>query len=167
VLASLLGRDMRTNNLTWSRSGGGMVSTLGDLARWYRALFGGRVLLPSQLAELKDLVSTRTGLPIPEVTSADPAAFSLGIGRFYSADLNGPYWAYLGEMLGTRTLIAYWPQYDLIITTATNSNPTEDGLGAAVLVPTFNTLKSIGAIQGSVAAIPGGSDVAAAGAMGK
>jgi D-alanyl-D-alanine carboxypeptidase len=154
VLAPLLGRDMRTNNLTWSGSGGGMVSTLGDLARWYRALFGGRFLPRSQLAEMTELVSMRTGLPIPDVTAADPAAFSLGIGRFHNADLDGPYWAYLGEMLGTRLLIAYWPQYDLVITTAANSNPTEDNLGPAVLLPTFAALKDTGAIQARLLPLP-------------
>jgi D-alanyl-D-alanine carboxypeptidase len=165
VLAPLLGQDMRTNNLTWAGPGGGMVSSLGDLTRWSRALFGGRALPSPQLAKMTEVVSVRTGLPIPDVTAADPGGFSLGIGRFYSADVDGAYWAYLGEMLGTRTLIAYWPQYDLVITTATNSNPSEDGLGAAVLLPAFNALKDTGAIQGTSAAVPTANDAAATSAI--
>jgi D-alanyl-D-alanine carboxypeptidase len=41
VLAALLGKDMRAQNLSWAGPAGGIISNLGDLAEWYRALFGG------------------------------------------------------------------------------------------------------------------------------
>jgi D-alanyl-D-alanine carboxypeptidase len=153
VLAPLLGRDMRTQNLSYTGPAGGMVSSLGDLARWYRALFGGRVLPPQQWAEMTSVVSLKTGRPIPDTTADDPGGFGLGIARIYSADQGGHYWFYLGETLGYRTLIAYWPQYELVITAEANSNPAADAdpAGAPGFVPTilssvFAALKDTGTL---------------------
>jgi D-alanyl-D-alanine carboxypeptidase len=148
VRAPLLGRDVRTNNLSWGGAAGAMVSPLGDLTRWYRALFGGRVLPPPQLREMTSLVSQKTGLPIPDVTTDDPAGFGLGLQRYYIADLDGAFWVYQGGTLGSRVLIAYWPQYDLVITMSANSAVagTEDKMVSTVLPPAFAALKDTGAI---------------------
>jgi D-alanyl-D-alanine carboxypeptidase len=165
VRAPLLGQDVRTNNLSWGGPAGAMVSTLGDLTRWYRALFEGRVLPPQQLREMTSLVSQRTGLPIPDVTVDDPAGFGLGLQRYYIADLDGSFWAYPGGTLGSRVLIAYWPQYDLVITASANSAvaSTEDKMVPALLLPAFAALKDTGVIQGTgaVPAVPGANGVGA------
>jgi len=151
VKAPLLGQDVRTNNLSWGGSAGAMVATLGDLTQWYRALFGGRVLPPPQFSEMTSLVSLKTGLPIPEVTAADPAGFSLGLQlNYFSGPPDGPFWFYMGETLGSRALIAYWPQYDLVITMCANSavtpGPETDRLVSTGLVSVFAALKDTGAI---------------------
>ena len=48
-----------------------------------------------------------------------------------SKDLGGAFWFYEGETLGFRAIFAYWPQYDLLITAAVNSQAPngEDRLG--------------------------------------
>ena len=161
VRAPLLGRDVRTNNLSWGGPAGAMVSTLGDLARWYRALFGGRVLPSQQLSEMTSVVSLRTGQPIPDVTADDPASFGLGLQRYYVADLDGSFWVYPGGTLGSRVMIAYWPQYDLVLTVSANSAVanTENKVLSAVVLPVFAALKDTGAIPGAGTAAAG-SDVA-------
>jgi D-alanyl-D-alanine carboxypeptidase len=149
VRAPLLGQDMRTNNLSWGGPAGAMVATLGDLTRWYRALFGGRVLPPPQFSEMRSFVSVKTGLPIPEVTAADPVGFSLGLQLVYVSDpSNGPYSEYLGETFGSRALIAYWPQYDLVITMCANSSSgaANNQLASTGLASVFAALKDTGAI---------------------
>jgi D-alanyl-D-alanine carboxypeptidase len=151
VRAPLLGQDVRTNNLSWAGPAGAIVATLGELTQWYRALFGGRVLPPPQFSEMTSLVSLKTGLPIPEVTAADPDGFGLGLSQFYYPDpSSSPFWEYIGEPLGTRTLIAYWPQYDLLITMSANSGATPgaetDMLGSTGLASVFAALKDTGAI---------------------
>ena len=55
---------------------GGIVSTMDDLADFYRALLSGRLLEPAQMREMKSIVSERTGKP----TAAGPG-MGLGIGR--------------------------------------------------------------------------------------
>jgi D-alanyl-D-alanine carboxypeptidase len=113
---------------------------LGDLTQWYRALFGGRVLPPPQFSEMTSLVSIKRGLPIPEVTAADPEGFSLGLQLIYGpGPPDGPVWDYLGETLGSRALIAYWPQYDLVITMCANSSSgaANNQLGSTGLASVF------------------------------
>ena len=58
-LAPLAGKDMRNADISWTGAAGGIVSTPRDLARWIRGIFGGQVVPPAQLAQMKQLVSTR------------------------------------------------------------------------------------------------------------
>jgi D-alanyl-D-alanine carboxypeptidase len=134
LLAPLIGKDMRLQNLSWAGGAGAIVSNPRDLAKWVRALFGGRVIPQRQLDEMKSLVSQHTGKPVAQATEQD-AAFGLDIVQAYKADLGGLFWFYEGMTLGYRCIFAYWPQYNLVLTVATNSQPPqgEDRLGDLVL----------------------------------
>jgi D-alanyl-D-alanine carboxypeptidase len=121
TLTPLIGRDMRTQNMSWAGPAGAMVSTPRDLALWIRALFEKRVIPETQLGEMTKLVSQKTGSPLSDATPDDPRAFGLALGRFYFKDQGGGFWFYEGETLGFRAIFAYWPQYDLLITAAVNS----------------------------------------------
>ncbi len=150
TLAPLTGQDMRTQNLSWAGPAGAMVSTPRDLARWIRALFQGRLLPRRQRDEMTSLVSQKTGRPIADVTADDPSGFGLDLGRLYQADSGGSFWFYQGETLGSRAVFAYWPQYDLVITAATNSQPPEgeDRFAKVIIASTFAILKGAGLIEG-------------------
>jgi D-alanyl-D-alanine carboxypeptidase len=89
---------------------GGIVSTVGDVADFYRALLSGRLLKPAQLRAMKTTVSERTG----KVVTAG-AGYGLGIGRT-GASCGG--WGHSGEL----------PGYDV------NTAITEDGRRQAVLM---------------------------------
>jgi D-alanyl-D-alanine carboxypeptidase len=134
TLAPLIGKDMRLQNLSWAGGAGAIISNPRDLARWVRALFGGRVIPQRQLEEMTRLVSQRTGESIEHATEKDPA-FGLDVVQAYKADLGGLFWFYQGETLGYRCIFAYWPQYNLVLTVATNSQPPQgqDQLGDLVL----------------------------------
>jgi D-alanyl-D-alanine carboxypeptidase len=71
------------------------------------------------------------------------------LGRQYQANLGGPFWFYQGMSWGFRVIFAYWPQYDLVITTATNSQPPEDEdkLGSQVVSGAFQALQHEGLLQ--------------------
>src|SRR5580698_3752113 len=71
-----------------------------------------------------------------------PAGFGLGLGRFDRKELGGAYWFYEGEALGFRTIFAYWPQDDLLITGSVNSRPPngEDQFGPTVIGGAFEAL---------------------------
>jgi D-alanyl-D-alanine carboxypeptidase len=146
TVAPLIGKDMRTGNLSWAAEAGAIISNPRDLASWIRALFGARVIPAQQLKEMTTLVSNKTGLPLSEVSADEPVGFGLGLGRFYRKELGGAYWFYEGETLGFRTIFAYWPQDDLLITGAVNSRPPngEDKFGPSVIGDAFMALQQAG-----------------------
>ena len=124
---------MRTVNLSWAGAAGGIVATPRELATWVRAVFGGAVLRQTQLAEMQQLVSMKTGWPIERTTAEDPAGFSLGFVQSYREPF-GRFWFYQGETLGYRAAFAWFPEKDLVITLATNSQPkgSKDHIGLLV-----------------------------------
>jgi D-alanyl-D-alanine carboxypeptidase len=125
TLAPLLGQDVSTDSVSWAGPAGAIISNPRDLAKWIRALFSLRVLPQKQLDEMTQIVSQRTGLPIKDTSAADPLGFGFDLGRAYREELGGSFWFYQGTTLGFRAVFAYWPQYDLVITAATNSQPPE------------------------------------------
>ena len=154
TLAPLIGKDMRLQNLSWAGGAGAIISNPRDLARWVRALFGGRVIPQRQLDEMKTLVSQKTGDTVDQAREKEPA-FGLDIGQAYKADLGGRFWFYQGTTLGYRCIFGYWPQYNLVLTVATNSQPPqgEDQLGDFVLTKVLRILADARII--AAAATPG------------
>ncbi len=146
--APLIGKDVSHMNMSWAGPAGAMISDTRDLAKWVRALFGGRVIPKQQLDEMKSIVSLKTGKPIPDVSADDPMGFGLDLGRGYRPAL-GTYWYYQGTTFGFRAVFAYWPQYDLVMTTTTNSQPedNEDKLAATVIGGAFAVLRNDGLIH--------------------
>jgi D-alanyl-D-alanine carboxypeptidase len=143
TLAPLIGKDMLMQNRSWAAEAGAIISNPRDLGSWIRAVFEKRVFPAKQLQEMTTLVSNKTGLPLPDVTTDDPVGFGLGLGRFHRKELGGAYWFYEGETLGFRTIFAYWPQYDLLITGSVNSRPPngEDKFGPSVIGGAFMALQ--------------------------
>jgi D-alanyl-D-alanine carboxypeptidase len=90
----------------------------------------------------KTLVSKATGKPLTEPNADDPFGFGLDLIRAYRPDLGGLFWYYQGTTLGFRTIFAYWPQFDLVMTVSANSQPPEgeDQLGNQVLGRVFAIL---------------------------
>jgi D-alanyl-D-alanine carboxypeptidase len=164
LIAPLIGRDMSRMNMSWAGAAGAIVSNPRDLTKWVRALFGGRVIPQQQLDEMMTTVSMKTGKNIAHATEGDSQAFGLDLGQGYNRDTGGTYWFYEGITLGFRAIFAYWPQYDLVITTATNSQPPhgENRLGADVLTGTFQILNRAGVIRQR----PTGTAAAATGSRG-
>jgi D-alanyl-D-alanine carboxypeptidase len=142
TLAPLIGKDMRLQNRSWAGEAGAIISNPHDLGLWIRALFEKRVFPAKQLDEMTTMVSNKTGLSLSEVTADEPGGFGLGLGRFYRKELGGAYWFYEGETLGFRTIFAYWPQDDLLITGSVNSRPPngEDKFGPSVIGGAFTAL---------------------------
>jgi D-alanyl-D-alanine carboxypeptidase len=134
ALAPLLGKDMRRQNLSWAGGAGAIISNPRDLARWVRALFGGRIVPRRQLDEMTTLVSQKTAEPVEHAREKEPA-FGLDLVQADRAELGGLFWYYQGETLGYRCIFVYWPQYNLVMTVATNSQPPPgtDQLGDFVL----------------------------------
>jgi D-alanyl-D-alanine carboxypeptidase len=146
TLAPLIGKDMRTQNLSWAGPAGAMISTPRDLDQWIRDLFSRRVFPQKQLDEMTAIVSEKTGSPIPEVSGEDPSGFGLNLARMYAPEPGGALWFYQGTTLGFRAIFAYWPQHDLVIAAVTNSQPPdgEDQFGKTVVNGALRILEDAG-----------------------
>ncbi len=74
---------------------GGIVSTVRDVANFYRALLSGRLLEPAELQAMKTTVSERTGKVVTSGTG-----YGLGIGR---TGISCGGWGHSGEIAGYET----------------------------------------------------------------
>ena len=83
--------DISVINQTWAGAAGAIASTVGDLARFQRALLDGRLLRPDLLAQM------RTTVP----TGSRVQTYGLGLIRFRHPC--GTFWGHGGETLGYIT----------------------------------------------------------------
>jgi D-alanyl-D-alanine carboxypeptidase len=143
-LFPFLGQDMRPYSLSWGQAAGGIVSTPRDLALWVRDLYTGPLLANAQRAELKTLISMKTGQPLKIPTPSDQGGYGLGIERSLFEPL-GTVWLYQGVSLGYRTAWVYLPKYDAVYVVSLNSQPREDAV-VPLLQTIFKTLKEHAAL---------------------
>jgi D-alanyl-D-alanine carboxypeptidase len=129
VMKSQYGHDQSRHTLSWAKGAGGIVSSLQDLAKWDRALYGGRQLPATQQRELLSLVSTATGKPIKTTTLADPAGYGLGVSQITSKIL-GTVWYYEGETTGFRVVNMFVPRSGTVIAIGVNSATLDDHTAA-------------------------------------
>lgn len=130
----ILGKNVKTNNLTWAGAAGGIVSNPEDIIKWVKEIFiGNKILNAKQKQKMQALVSLKTGKPITTTTAEDPRGFSLGLIQAYN-DKIGRYWFYQGETLGFRALYMYMPCNKIIIATTINSATNGENDHAGVLV---------------------------------
>ena len=93
--------------------GGGLVSTVGDLARFYRALFTGGVFADPATTDI--MLTTIDGVqPLPE---ARPLGYRMGI---WVVEIEGMTTYRHTGFFGT--LATYVPELDLVVTAVTNQN---------------------------------------------
>jgi D-alanyl-D-alanine carboxypeptidase len=121
----MMGRDVRRMSTSWAQAAGGAIANARDVDRWMRAVFAGRVVPPKQQSEWMELVSTKSGKPIADVSTDDPRGFSLGLAKGLVGSI-GAQWFYQGETLGYRTLYVWFEKQNLMITLQTNSQPAGD-----------------------------------------
>jgi D-alanyl-D-alanine carboxypeptidase len=117
---------------------------------WEQALYHGRLLPRRQQAELRSLVSSKTGRPIKHTTPSDPEGFGLGIAQMTHPKI-GRIWFYEGETLAFRALHVYLPRSGVIFAVALNSQPTVDHIGD-LAVSVHDTLVEHGVIRPTPAA---------------
>ncbi|MFF1956305.1 serine hydrolase domain-containing protein [Streptomyces sp. NPDC058220] len=89
--------DVTDLNPSAADAAGGMISTTADLARFYSALLGGKLLRPAQLAEMKTTVRA------PALDVLGPgASYGLGLTRI-SLSCGGAYYGHGGDLPGYTT----------------------------------------------------------------
>ncbi|WP_370961399.1 serine hydrolase domain-containing protein [Amycolatopsis sp. cg9] len=105
--------DFSDYETTMAWAAGGLVSTPADLDRFYGALFGGQLLRPAQLAEMRRTVPAELGVP--------GARYGLGVGRIPLSC--GEFWGHEGGILGFTNLAGVGPG-GRRVTVVLNENPT-------------------------------------------
>jgi D-alanyl-D-alanine carboxypeptidase len=144
-LAPLDGTPAPKLALTWAQGAGGIVSSLADLTRWERALYGGRMLPQQQQQELESVVSESTGEPDP-TPAPGTAAFGLGV-QLTNTPTSGAIWDYEGETGGYRLLHVYQPASRVVFAIAMNSGAgNADQLGT-LGNQVFQTLQAAGVLS--------------------
>jgi D-alanyl-D-alanine carboxypeptidase len=94
---------------------GAMVGDAGDLARWAKALFGGRVLEPDSLRQMRTVVSSGYG------------HYGLGIAKG-SAPTGDAAWGHGGEIGGYRAEMWHVPKLGVTLVTLWNDSTLRDDL---------------------------------------
>ncbi|WP_213005186.1 serine hydrolase domain-containing protein [Paractinoplanes toevensis] len=89
--------DATRQNPTWGGAAGEMISTAADGNRFLKALIGGRVLKPAQLAEMQ-----RTVPASPEFQTNWPGV-RYGLGLMFVPNPCGGEWAHGGDIMGFQT----------------------------------------------------------------
>lgn len=103
---------------------GQLVGTPRDLNRFMKALLGGELLEPAQLAEMKKTV------PAPEFDMTGGATYGLGLGTF-RLSCGGAAWTHGGDAPGYVTRNAVTDD-GRVATVAVTANPTTREAGQAV-----------------------------------
>lgn len=100
-------------------SAGGLQSTTGDLFRWTRGLFGGRVISPASLKEM-----------------TTPFMAGYGFGVIVRTDCGGTVVEHSGAIQGFNAMLSYYPDDELTVAVLANVNgsaPQEIARHLAVL----------------------------------
>ena len=104
-------RDFATYDMSWAWTAGELISTPSDLDTFYRALLGGRLLPPAQLAQM------RTTVPMDP---AQPDGGGYGLGLYWLPTPCGPAWGHDGGVIGQITVSLHAPDGARQLSLATN-----------------------------------------------
>jgi D-alanyl-D-alanine carboxypeptidase len=86
-----------TGSMSYAGYAGSMISTTGELQRFFTALLGGHLLPPAQLAQM------RTAVAVAPPGQPDPTHTGYGLGLFTTQTPCGTVWGHRGDTLGTGT----------------------------------------------------------------
>jgi D-alanyl-D-alanine carboxypeptidase len=110
--------DSTRMNPSWGGAAGEMISTTADTNRFLRALVGGELLQPAQLAEMQRTVSTRSE---PGFAANWPGSrYGLGLMRLQTSC--GPVWSHGGDIDGFMTRDAVTPDGSRAVTITINND---------------------------------------------
>lgn len=121
--------DVTVWNTTAADAAGSMISTTDDLSRFYRALLGGRLLRPAQLAEME------TTVPAPDLDPVTSGArYGLGLG-WLPASCGGGYYSHGGDVPGyhTRDGVTADGQRTVVVSVTGDGGPTTEATTDALV----------------------------------
>ncbi|NBE94958.1 beta-lactamase family protein [Nonomuraea sp. KC401] len=117
--------DVTVHDPSQGDAAGAMISTTGDLNRFFRALLGGKLLAPAQLAQMRQTVPA-TALRHMGLTGA---AYGLGL-MYLPLTCGGGYWGHGGDEAGfsTRAGVTEDAEHSVAVETTSRSLGDLDAL---------------------------------------
>jgi D-alanyl-D-alanine carboxypeptidase len=119
-------KDSTRMNPSWGGAAGEIISTTADTNRFLRALVGGRLLRPAQLAEMQRTVSTRSE---PGFAANWPGS-RYGLGLMQLRTPCGTVWSHGGDIDGFMTRDAVTPDGSRAVTITINNDALKPRPGA-------------------------------------
>jgi D-alanyl-D-alanine carboxypeptidase len=118
--------DATRQNASWGGPAGEIISTIDDSNRFLRALVGGRLLAPAQLAEMQRTVPTDSGFR----KNWPGARYGLGIMRIPTPC--GISWSHGGDIMGfmTRNAVSADGTRSVVVSLNTDSPKRKPGVAA-------------------------------------
>ena len=118
--------DATRQNVSWGGPAGEIISTIDDSNRFLRALVGGRLLAPAQLAEMQRTVPTDSGFR----KNWPGARYGLGIMRIPTPC--GISWSHGGDIMGfmTRNAVSADGTRSVVVSLNTDSPKRKPGVAA-------------------------------------
>jgi D-alanyl-D-alanine carboxypeptidase len=115
-------------NPSWTGASGDIISTTRDTQRFLRALIGGEVLRPAELAEMQNTVQT------PKAWRSFWPGMRYGLGIMRVQSSCGPYWSHGGDVMGftTRNGISADAKRSVMVTINSDSLERRPGVPAPV-----------------------------------
>jgi len=105
-------RDFSVSNMSWAWTAGALISSMADLNTFFRALLGGRLLRPAQLAAM------RTTVPFDP---AQPEAGGYGLGLYRRRWPTGDFWGHDGLVFGYSAISLHSPDGRRQVSTGVNA----------------------------------------------
>jgi D-alanyl-D-alanine carboxypeptidase len=140
-------RDFTVYRNSWVWMAGDLISTTVDLNRFYRALLGGRLLRPAQLAEMRRTVPTDPAAP-------DASGYGLGLLRVPTPC--GLAWGHNGIVFGYATTSLHSADGRRQVTIATNISHYQESLPIDAASGAFQVAALCGPTQAGLATPAGG-----------
>jgi D-alanyl-D-alanine carboxypeptidase len=128
--------DVTLFNATAADAAGGMVSTTGDIARFWRGLQRGELLRPRQLAQLRQTV-------LADTFQEFYPGLRYGLGIFWVPNECGGYWGHPGDVLGTSTVNAVDESGDRAAVLYRTTALADPATGAAIDARAFRLLDEV------------------------
>lgn len=109
--------DTTAENMSWASSAGALISTAGDLTRFWSAIGRGELLPPAQIREMRQTVPATGG----DSASVPGSRYGLGI---FNIPLTGggSYWSHEGDVPGYNTIGAVSSDGKTTVVLSINSN---------------------------------------------
>src|SRR5262249_5740804 len=119
------GADPTAENMSWADSAGALISTAGDLTRFWSAIGHGTLLPPAQVREMRRTVPANSG----DSASVPGSQYGLGI-FFVPLSCGGGYWSHEGDVPGYNTIGAASSDGRTTVALSINSNVDDPVLAA-------------------------------------
>jgi D-alanyl-D-alanine carboxypeptidase len=116
--------DVTAQNMSWADSAGALISTAGDLTRFWSAIGRGALLPPAQAREMRDTVAASG-----DSASVPGSRYGLGI-WFIPLSCGGGYWSHEGDVPGYNTVSAVSGDGRTTVVLSVNSNIDDPVLAA-------------------------------------